>query len=240
MALAACAGLLHCWPVLAQTEAGGVTKPMRVPDSIAERVRACTACHGKEGRATNQGYFPRIAGKPAGYLYNQLVNFREGRRTNAAMTYLVDQLSNEYLMETAQYFGSLDLPYPPPQTTGAPAAVMQLGETLATKGDPGRNIPACMACHGRKLTGVAPAFPGLVGLPRDYLTAQFGSWKTGKRKAASPDCMAQIGAQMTSEDISSVATWLSAQPVPADSRPAPALEGALPIPCGSGAQQPQP
>ena len=47
---------------------------------MAERVRACTACHGKEGRATSDGYYPRIAGKPAGYLYNQLVNFRDGRR----------------------------------------------------------------------------------------------------------------------------------------------------------------
>jgi hypothetical protein len=25
------------------------------------------------------GYYPRIAGKPAGYLYNQLLNFRDGR-----------------------------------------------------------------------------------------------------------------------------------------------------------------
>ena len=58
---------------------------IQVPDTIPERTRPCTACHGKEGRATREGYFPRIAGKPAGYLYNQLVNFREGRRANPAM-----------------------------------------------------------------------------------------------------------------------------------------------------------
>ena len=28
---------------------------------------ACTTCHGKEGRAGPDGYYPRIAGKPAGY-----------------------------------------------------------------------------------------------------------------------------------------------------------------------------
>jgi cytochrome c553 len=49
-------------------------------DTIAQRSLACAACHGKEGRATSEGYFPRIAGKPAGYLYNQLRNFHEGRR----------------------------------------------------------------------------------------------------------------------------------------------------------------
>ena len=64
--------------------------PESVPaaDDMAPRVLACVACHGREGRATNQGYFPRIAGKPAGYLYNQLRNFRDGRRTNAALTHL--------------------------------------------------------------------------------------------------------------------------------------------------------
>jgi cytochrome c553 len=44
-------------------------------DSIEQRVKPCTSCHGNEGRATREGYFPRIAGKPAGYLFNQLVNF---------------------------------------------------------------------------------------------------------------------------------------------------------------------
>lgn len=59
---------------------GAAPGPLEVPDTIAERVQACTVCHGKQGRATNEGYFPRIAGKPAGYLFNQLVNFRDGRR----------------------------------------------------------------------------------------------------------------------------------------------------------------
>ena len=45
------------------------------PDTIARRVVACAACHGNEGRATNEGYYPRIAGKPRGYLFNQLLNF---------------------------------------------------------------------------------------------------------------------------------------------------------------------
>ncbi|MEO6917425.1 MAG: c-type cytochrome, partial [Collimonas sp.] len=61
-----------------------------VPDTIKQRLTACTACHGEQGRATSDGYYPRIAGKPAGYLYNQLHNFREGRRQYPMMTYLVD------------------------------------------------------------------------------------------------------------------------------------------------------
>src|SRR5262245_1422789 len=71
----------------------------QAPDTMAQRTRACTACHGKQGRATREGFFPRIAGKPAGYLYSQLVNFRDGRRQNPAMVYLVQHLSDRYLQE---------------------------------------------------------------------------------------------------------------------------------------------
>ena len=34
----------------------------RVPDTLQQRLLACTGCHGKDGRATSHGYFPRIAG----------------------------------------------------------------------------------------------------------------------------------------------------------------------------------
>jgi cytochrome c553 len=203
-----------------------------VPDTLAQRVQACTICHGKEGRATSDGYFPRIAGKPAGYLYNQLVHFREGRRQNATMTRLVDHLTDDYLREIAGYFAALDLAYPPPVTRDAPVALLQRGEALARHGDPARKLPACSACHGERLTGVQPALPGLLGLPRDYLIAQFGQWVNGKRKAAAPDCMGEIAARLSAEDISAVATWLSAQPV-VDAQPATALPAPLPLRCGS-------
>jgi cytochrome c553 len=206
----------------------------RVIDTIAERTQPCVACHGKEGRATSAGYFPRIAGKPAGYLFNQLVNFREGRRNNAAMTYLVEHLADAYLQEIAGHFASLSLPYPPPQQAVASSQVLGHGERLVRAGDPDRNIPACVSCHGEALTGVLPAVPGLLGLPRDYLIGQLGSWRSGARRAAAPDCMADITARLSSEDIGAVAAWLASQHVPPDSRPAAALPRPAGMPCGSG------
>ena len=204
----------------------------KVPDTIAQRVAPCTTCHGKEGRATNEGYFPRIAGKPAGYLYNQLVNFRDGRRHYALMTYLVEHLTDAYLYEMADYFARLDLPYPPPQKPTATAAVLSHGERLVKRGDAARNIPACTQCHGETLTGVKPAIPGLLGLPRDYLQAQLGHWKSGERRAHAPDCMAKIAAQLTPDDVGAVSAWLAAQPVPAKSQPAESLAAKLPLECG--------
>lgn len=208
--------------------------PRRVPDTMAQRVQPCTVCHGPEGRASNAGYFPRIAGKPAGYLYNQLINFREGRRTHAAMTHLVDYLSDAYLREMADHFAALDLPYPVAQTRDALPRVLSLGQSLVLHGDAQRRIPACVACHGAAMTGIAPAVPGLLGLPRDYVVAQLGAWQTGKRHATAPDCMGQIATQLTAGEISAVATWLSAQPLPAQSRALPGRTTDWPLECGSG------
>lgn len=206
------------------------------PRDMAGRVQACTACHGAEGRATNQGYFPRIAGKPEGYLYHQLLNFRDGRRRYAPMAHLLQHLSDDYLREMAAYFAALDLPYPPPQTSGASPAVLAHGLALVRLGDPARGIPACVQCHGEAMTGVRPAIPGLLGLPRDYLNGQLGAWKNGQRRAQAPDCMAAVAARLTPDDVSAISTWLSAQPI-VDAKPVASLPAPMPVDCGGVADR---
>ena len=204
----------------------------KVPDTLEQRVLACAICHGKQGEGIQKNeYYPRLAGKPAGYLYNQLVNFRERRRDVPIMTYMVAFLSDPYLREMAEYYANLHPPYPAPATDGA-KALLARGEALATKGDPARDIPPCAACHGKALTGLEPAVPGIVGLHRDYVAAQMGSWQVGRRKSEAPDCMAQVASRLTPDDIAAVNAWLGAQRVAPDARPAPAGSLKLPLECG--------
>lgn len=206
-------------------------------DTIDQRTMACTACHGPQGRAAPDGYYPRLAGKPAGYLFNQLINFRDGRRHYALMTQMVDPLTDSYLLEIAQYFSALEVPYPAPLPAAANAAALQKGEQLVLRGDASRQLPACVQCHGQAMTGVSPNIPGLLGLPRDYLNAQLGAWKAGQRRAHAPDCMKNVVDKLSLEDINAVASWLAAQRVPVISKAVdrlPALPaGATAIDCGS-------
>jgi cytochrome c553 len=207
-----------------------------VPDTLEQRLVACTSCHARkdpQGEPGTDRYFPRIAGKPAGYLYNQLVNFREGRRQYPLMTYMVEHLPDAYLHEIADYFSSQHLPYPAPTATDVAPSVLERGRQLATKGDASLKVPACMACHGAQLTGVAPAIPGLAGLPRDYINAQFGAWRNKDRRAHAPDCMAAIASRLSVADVAAVSSWLSAQPVPQDASPAQSVARPLPLACGS-------
>jgi cytochrome c553 len=240
--LACCLVLLSAANTRAQPLDAGLAVPLPVPDTLAQRLQACTACHGKEGRAAADGYHPRIAGKPAGYLFNQLQHFRQGRRHYGPMVGLVDPLTTAYLMTIAQHFAALNLPYPAPMAVAISsresAAVLALGRQLALQGDSTRKLPACTACHGSALTGVLPATPGLLGLPRDYISAQLGAWATGQRQAHAPDCMHQVVQRLTVADVSAVSAWLASQPVPADSQPAAALQQPAPLRCGSAAVLP--
>jgi len=220
-------------------QAAEATRPdptAKVTNSMAQRMQACVVCHGKEGRATNAGYFPRIAGKPQGYIYNQLKNFQQGRRQNQAMGHLLQHMSDDYLRDIANYFSELDLPYPPARSQGLSAEEQQLAKTLVFKGAADRRIPACVACHGEDMAGRLPAMPGLLTLPSDYLIGQLGAWRTGQRKAKEPDCMAEVARRLSADEVGVLARWLSAQTLPLGSKPAAASTEPLPIRCGSGEQ----
>ena len=89
---------------------------------------------------------------------------------------------------------------------------------LVTQGDPARQIPACVQCHGQALTGVAPNIPGLLGLPRDYINGQMGSFRTGQRRAHAPDCMAKVAQRLSLAEVNAASSWLATQALPADTR----------------------
>lgn len=229
--------ILSLWAMCQLAPLQALAQAQVFKDDMAERTRACTACHGEQGKAGPDGYYPRLAGKPAGYLFNQLKNFQEGRRHYNLMTRLVDPLSDAYLQEIANYFANLKLPYPPaarPPERVSDRLLLE-GKKLALEGDSKRNVPACSTCHGAQLTGIQPNVPGLLGLPLDYLNAQLGAWQTHQRKAAAPDCMSDIVQRLSSEDLVAVATWLSTQNVPPTALPAVRISEPLKAPwrCGS-------
>jgi cytochrome c553 len=206
------------------------------PETMQSKVAACAACHGAQGQGTDNDYFPRLAGKPADYLFNQLQNFREGRRRYPPMNYLVTYLSDDYLHQIATYFSNQRPPYPTPASPTVPDSVVQRGKQIVLNGDSSKNVPACIACHGKGLTGMQPAIPGLVGLHSDYISAQLGAWRSGTRHALAPDCMHEIATRLNDADISAVAAWLSTQQAPQNPVPVPAGSLKTPLACGSEPQ----
>ena len=144
----------------------GISQPAeRPPDTMEARLRACAACHGEQGQGTDNDYFPRLAGKPAGYLMNQLVAFRDGRRRYPPMNYLLEYHAR--LVPAADrglLLRHCARRLPPPATADVSSGILARGQAIVTHGDPARGVPACSGCHGPTLTGMEPAIPGLVGL----------------------------------------------------------------------------
>ena len=202
-------------------------------DSMEARVQGCVTCHGQSGQGTSNEYFPRIAGKPAGYLYNQLVAFRDGTRKYPPMNYLVAYLPDSYLREIAEHFSKLRPPFSERAAPTIAPALVARGQALVTVGDAEKGIPACVTCHGAGLTGMDPGIPGLVGLQPTYIAAQLTRWKVGERHAAEPDCMKRIATRLTESDIAGVSVWLSAQQPPKDPSPESSNLVRMPLACGS-------
>jgi cytochrome c553 len=216
--------------VFAQQQSAGA------PDTMQERMQACAPCHGKDGAGTSSDYFPRIAGQPAGYLYEQLVGFHNDQRHYAPMNYLLEFLPESYLRQIANYFASLHPPAPEPLPPTASLQVLGRGKAIAMDGDPAHDIPACTSCHGPGLTGLHPDIPGLLGLRANYISAQLTAVRYRARNPTTSTCMQKILMRMTGQDITAVAAWLGSQRLPADARPL--LAGALKLPmaCESAGQ----
>jgi cytochrome c553 len=203
------------------------------PDIMGARLAACAACHGARGEGVASAYFPRLAGKPEGYVFNQLAAFRSGRRRYAPMNYLLKFMPDAYLHAMAAYFAADHAPLPaiPPAT--ASTEILAHGRMLATQGDPAHAIPACIACHNPSYTGMQPGIPGLLGLQASYISAQLGAWRYGTRTATAPDCMQIVAGHLTEADVTAVAAWIATLPAPPGAAPIARGSLVMPLACGS-------
>jgi len=203
--------LTFLW-MLVLTSSAAAVAPVEVADTIAERVKSCMLCHGDQDKTGLDAYYPRITGKPAGYLFNQLRNFRDGKRYYQPMAILLENLTDEYLQEMAEYFAAQPYIYPLPQAHALLPETVQEIKMLIDSGDATRDLPACSACHGADLMGIKPFIPGLLGLPSAYLAAQFGGWRNGGiMRGQTPDCMSEIARKLSQEEVNALALWLPAQ-----------------------------
>lgn len=194
--------------------ANAATNPLTAPGDLEQRLAACSQCHGKLGQG-NAGdtRTPHLAGKPVGYLYQQLQSFKMGKRNHAPMQYVVKQLSDDYLKLISHYYASQPVVYEPQQVAISDEE-FERGRLLSLEGE--GQIPSCKSCHGPNLMGVKPMIPGVLGLSYEYLERQLKLWHQNARVSDNTNCMWIVANRMKLDDIKAVSAWLAAQPVPND------------------------
>ena len=104
---------------------------------------------------------PVLAGQHSFYAITQLFLFREGRRSNAAMTAVAKGFTDADLRGFSDHIGTLP-PVPAPAASAPPdAARMKQGQALAKQ-------HKCVFCHGDDLAG-GQQVPRIGGQREDYL-----------------------------------------------------------------------
>ena len=130
----------------------------------------CAACHGPAGRIETP-LTPVLGGQPSLYVITQLFLYREGRRSNEAMTAAAKTLTDDDLRGYSELIGALPAVPPPPPPTPPDPIRMARGRALAEQ-------HKCLFCHGPGLAG-GQQVPRIGGQHEDYLKASLRGFHAG-------------------------------------------------------------
>ena len=162
----------------------------------------CAACHGANGRSDMPGT-PVIAGQHSFYAITQLFLFREGRRSNEAMTAVAKTMTDADLRGFSEFIGTLP-PVPAPAPATAPdAARMRKGAELAQQ-------HKCVFCHGADFAG-GQQVPRIAGQREDYLQMILQGFKSGRRPGYTM-AMTEPVSQATPEELDTLAYYAARFP----------------------------
>jgi cytochrome c553 len=145
-----------------------------IPRRVKQKAVMCSACHGADGNSMVPS-FPKLAGLGEKYLLRQMQYIRDGVRPVAQMAGQVDNLSDQDLADIAAYYTQF-----PRSVEKADPALVELGEKVYRGGIAERNVAACIACHGPRGGGNAPA-----GFPATWRASTRATSRRSSRPTAS-------------------------------------------------------
>ena len=168
----------------------------------------CSACHGADGNSAVAS-FPKLAGLGEKYLLKQLMDIRDGGRPIATMVGLLDEKSDQDLVNLAAFYAGQ-------VRSGSQANpdLVALGEKVYRSGVAERKVAACTSCHSPNGKGNAPAgFPALAGQHADYIAAQLKAYrkgyedKTGRTNDGESKIMRTNAFGLSDKEIEAVASY---------------------------------
>jgi cytochrome c553 len=169
-----------------------------------ELTMTCVACHGNDGNSA-AGAFPSIAGQQEKYLLKQLRDIQSGARSAVLMTGILDNMSDQDLMDLSAYYAEQTI-----QGGSAKAELAELGETVYLAGVKRKGIAACTACHLPNGAGNNGAkFPALAGQWPEYTTAQLKLFRSGERNNdGDGKMMRTVAMDLSDAEIEAVSSYL--------------------------------
>jgi cytochrome c553 len=172
--------------------------PAAAQDIAAGKARSqvCGACHGADGNSPT-GQFPNLAGQTWRYIYVQLKDYKEGRRTDPVMTPMAAQLSRQEMIDIANYFAAQPAK---PSTFKSDEAKMKLGKAKADE-------TLCSMCHLGGFAG-QNEIPKVAGQQYDYIVKQMRDFKARTRTNDAGN-MTSVSQTLSDADIENLAHYIT-------------------------------
>jgi cytochrome c553 len=160
------------------------------------KAETCAACHGADGNST-QPLVPILAGQTSRYLYLQLKDFQEGRRSNELMSPMHAGLTRDEMHALADWFAQQK---PKPNGFKADPEKARLGKLKADE-------TLCTMCHLGGFAG-QNEIPRVAGQQHDYIVKQLSDFKQRKRTNDAGN-MTSVARTLGDTDIENLAHYLS-------------------------------
>ncbi len=178
----------------------------------------CLKCHVNEGRGDLEGNFPNLTIETTPYAAQSLYVYRTRARPNEKMREVADSLNFEQMASLAQYLNSLP---PRPALAKIDPDSAARGAAIATRGAPGRGVPACLSCHDKKGVAALPLIPALQGQNAHYLRKRLDNFaKPYDANLGALNPMPAIASKLTPGERADLASYFAAaQPLQKPAQP---------------------
>ncbi|KRE11715.1 hypothetical protein ASE66_24710 [Bosea sp. Root483D1] len=177
-----------------------------------DTVEACARCHGLE-KGPRSELVPVLHGQPQEMLEMALRAYRNRERDSGIMQVAAAELGDKAIRDLAAFYARLPSPTRPSQASTPDESAVGRGAVLAGRGDPDRQVPACLTCHG---DAGLPAYPRLSGQPQRYLASQLAAWREGfNARTPGGIVMAPIARRLTPQQVADAAAYFASLPLPA-------------------------
>lgn len=158
--------------------------------------QACAACHGVDGNSLS-GQFPNLAGQSWRYIYIQLKDFKEGRRSDPIMTAMSAALSRQDMIDIGNYYAAQK----------AKPSTFQVDESKALRGKAKADETLCSMCHLGGFAG-QNEIPRVAGQQYDYVVKQMRDFKARTRTNDAGN-MTSVAQTLSETDIENLAHYIT-------------------------------
>jgi cytochrome c553 len=159
------------------------------------KAQVCFACHGPDGNST-VGEYPILAGQSWRYIYIELKDFKEGRRSDEQMSPMAAQLSTEDMMLLGEFFAAQKQA---PITFPVDSAKVEAGRKTS-------DAVLCPMCHLGGFVG-QNEIPRAAGQWPQYIKKQLADFKA-RRRTNDAGNMTSVAATLSDADIENLSQYI--------------------------------